>query len=399
MNTLRTFLLCLAVLLSNLFAIAESPAQNQAPASAKFLAELSALGTDNAGDAAISGDTIIVSGGYDNFIDVYEKPANGWQTTTTPNAILRCDNAFECTSVAIYGDTVAAITSNNGNYGFAVDVFVKPPGGWKNMTQTAVLTDPDPAAAFVAICLNGSNLAAVSQEGGNPGYNAHIDIFGKSSGDWRHGTPSAVLKASNGDYFDALAMSGRTIIAGAPEYYGNLGLGAAYIFIEPAGGWVDATENAKLSPTDGSPYGALFGISVAISSDATEVIVGEQFSSNGAGAAFEFTMPPNGWQSTTQTAEFTRTTGGTFDDEFGSEVAINGNVALVGAENAGAPYGQGLVYLYEEPEGGWTDATPTTHGTCPNEACGKFGASVAIAGSIAVIGSTNHNGAAWVYGR
>ncbi len=397
MNTFRALLLCLTILLPHLLGAAENPEQRN-PISIKFLAELSGGNADNAGDVAISGNTVVIGGGFDRFIDLYEKPTNGWQTTNTPTAVLTCDGAQYCYYPEIYGDTVVAIAETGGGTSFAVDVFVKPSGGWTSMLPTEVLTDPDPLASFVAVAANGENIVAIAQEGGNPGYKAHIDIFGRPSGTWKDSMPSAILTASNGDYFEGLAMSGGTIVAGAPEYYRNFGLGAAYIFVEPSGGWVNATETAKLTPTDGSPYGANFGIAVAISTDATEVLVGELFSSSGAGAAFEFTKPSNGWVSTTETAEFTRTSNETSDDGFGTAVAINGNIALVGAEDAGAQYGQGYAYLYQKPSGGWINSTPTTSGTCADRDCGEFGVTLAINGSTTVIGSSNDNGAAWVYG-
>ncbi len=398
MNTFRALLLCLTFLLPHLFvAAAENPGQRKS-VPIKFLAELSDRNAFEAGDVAISGDAIVVGSIFDRFIDLYEKPTNGWQTTNTPTAVLTCDGAQYCYYPEIYGDTVVAIAETGGGTSFAVDVFVKPSGGWTSMLPTEVLTDPDPLASFVAVAANGENIVAIAQEGGNPGYKAHIDIFGRPSGAWKDSMPSAILTASNGDYFEGLAMSGETIIAGAPEYYRNFGLGAAYIFVEPSGGWVNATETAKLTPTDGDPYGANFGIAVAISTDATEVLVGELFSSSGAGAAFEFTKPSNGWVSTTETAEFTRTSNETSDDGFGTAVAINGNIALVGAEDAGAQYGQGYAYLYQKPSGGWINSTPTTSGTCAHRDCGEFGVRLAINGSTTVIGSSNDNGAAWVYG-
>ena len=398
MNTFRALLLCLTFLLPHLFvAAAENPGQRKS-VPIKFLAELSDRNAFEAGDVAISGDAIVVGSIFDRFIDLYEKPTNGWQTTNTPTAVLTCDGAQYCYYPEIYGDTVVAIAETGGGTSFAVDVFVKPSGGWTSMLPTEVLTDPDPLASFVAVAANGENIVAIAQEGGNPGYKAHIDIFGRPSGAWKDSMPSAILTASNGDYFEGLAMSGETIIAGAPEYYRNFGLGAAYIFVEPSGGWVNATETAKLTPTDGDPYGANFGIAVAISTDATEVLVGELFSSSGAGAAFEFTKPSNGWVSTTETAEFTRTSNETSDDGFGTAVAINGNIALVGAEDAGAQYGQGYAYLYQKPSGGWINSTPTTSGTCADRDCGEFGVTLAINGSTTVIGSSNDNGAAWVYG-
>ena len=71
---------------------------------------------------------------------------------------------------------------------------------------------------------------------------------------------SAKLTASNGASGDefgmSVAVSGDMVVIGAPA--ANDGRGAAYVFTEPGTGWVDMTEVAELTASDGQA-GDYFG--------------------------------------------------------------------------------------------------------------------------------------------
>jgi hypothetical protein len=176
-------------------------------------------------------------------------------------------------SVAIEGDTVVVGASGSlspvGQPG-SVYVFVKAPGGWSGrLTETAKLTASDAAAG---------------------------DHFGHS-----------------------VAINGGTIVVGAfqDDVGGNNAQGSAYVFVEPGGGWGGSlTETAKLTSSDGGAVD-LFGSSVAISGDT--VVVGAQLHHVGGntaqGAAYVFVEPAGGWGgSLTETAKLTASTGGIWTD-------------------------------------------------------------------------------------
>ncbi|MGA8150429.1 MAG: hypothetical protein WB952_05725 [Terriglobales bacterium] len=72
---------------------------------------------------------------------VFVKPATGWKSMTESAKLTASDGKpYDCFghSVAVSHDTVVvgAPTSQEG----AAYVFVKPPNGWTNMTETAKLT-------------------------------------------------------------------------------------------------------------------------------------------------------------------------------------------------------------------------------------------------------------------
>ena len=64
----------------------------------------------------------------------------------------------------------------------------------------------------------------------------------------------------------SVAVSGTTIAAGAlgATVNGNYDQGAVYVFTEPASGWADETQAAKLTATGGGAFDEL-GRSVAVS--------------------------------------------------------------------------------------------------------------------------------------
>ena len=110
----------------------------------------------------------------------------------------------------------------------------------------------------------------------------------------------AELSASDGAKNDglgfAVAVSGNTIVAGAPFHKvgANARPGAAYVFTMPASGWANATQSAELTASDGAKNEGL-GDSVAISGNT--IVAGAPEHSVGAneeqGAAYMSTNPPS----------------------------------------------------------------------------------------------------------
>ena len=108
----------------------------------------------------------------------------------------------------------------------------------------------------------------------------------------------AKLTSSDAAEFDAfgkrVAISGDTIVVGASddEIGGEFGRGSAYVFVKPAAGWATATQNAKLTASDGLDSD-FFGGSVAISGDT--IVVGAYGDDIGAndqvGSAYVFVKP------------------------------------------------------------------------------------------------------------
>jgi hypothetical protein len=195
-------------------------------------------------------------------------------------------------------------------------------------------------------------------------------VFVKPAGVWAGTTQTAELTASdaqNGDFFgSSVAISGNTIVVGArgATVNGNPYQGATYIFVMPKHGWTNMTQTAKLTASDGAPV-ANFGLATTI--DGNTVVVGAPYGANddGPGAAYVFVMPSGGWTDMTQGAELTASDG-TDKDTFGISVSIEDSVVIVGAEEEGGQR-PGVGYVFVEPPTGWTNATETAELTARTE--------------------------------
>ncbi|MDH3328661.1 MAG: FG-GAP repeat protein [Desulfobulbaceae bacterium] len=204
----------------------------------------------------------------------------------------------------------------------------------------------------------------------------------------------------------SIAISGDTMVVGAPRYDtdGREKRGSAYVFIRQANGFSEWGKVLKLKASDGRA-GDQFGNDVAISGDT--VVVGA-FShaisdKQAQGAAYVFVKPVTGWTSMTQTGKLTAGDGAA-QDYFGSSVAIDGNLILVGARghDTGGNAAQGAAYVFVKPGSGWANATQTSKLTASDGAAGDgFGRSVALSGYVAVVGAyqftSNGPGAAYVF--
>ncbi len=296
-------------------------------------------------------------------------------------------------SVSISGDVCVS-----GTVGGAAYVFVKPPSGWKNMTQTAKLTPSvfngnDLFGESVAIS---GNIIVVGAPGTNQNQGAAY-VFVKPPSGWKNMTETARLVASDGtvgDYFGQVTVSGSTVVVGAPTatVNSNNSQGAAYVFTKSGAEATSSspvfTEVAKLTASDGQPN-SLFGSSASVSGD-TVTIGAEQGDQDGIrskGEAYVFVKPPTGWVSTTETAALKASDVG---GELGQSVATNGSTVIAGAPAAN--FG-GTVYIYVRPESGWADATESAQ-LRAKKLGWNFASSVAMdpTGHIIVAGAPQGNG-------
>jgi len=282
-------------------------------------------------------------------------------------------------SVAISGNTVAVGMADTSLPG-AVYVFTKPAAGWNNMTQTAKLTASDGTAnnyLGYSLAISGNTIVA-----GAPNANTYLGeayVFVEPAGGWVNMTETAKLTPS--DSYSTLgasvAISGNTVIVGATDTSNN-NAGEAYVFVRPATGWTSMAQTATLTPSDGQAYEA-FGYSAAISGNT--VVVG----SYGRARAYVFVEPSGGWADTTQTARL-----GVPGEYIGSTLSISGDTIVAGSPYAtiNSNYAQGAAYIFVKPTSGWTNLTPTATLTASDGAAGdELGYGVAISGDQIVTGA------------
>jgi FG-GAP repeat len=217
--------------------------------------------------------------------------------------------------------------------------------------------------------------------------------------------------ASGEEFGESVAISGKTIVVGTPNYVvasTNREQGAAYVFTMPPSGWANAVQTAVLRASEGQAE-ELFGHSVAVSGNT--IVVGAPFREvgkhTGQGAAYVFVKPRSGWTNAIQTAKLTAARGAPHEF-FGEAVAVSGNTVISGApgRKVGRNAMQGAVDVFTRPASGWAGSlTPKLRLTASDgEAHDAFGIAVAISGDTIVAGADLHavgksagQGAAYVF--
>jgi hypothetical protein len=207
----------------------------------------------------VSGPTIVVgayhqkgTGGYaaPGEAYVFVMPPGGWVNAIQTAELTASDpNADEDLgwSVGVSGDTVVVGAPNrevgaNLGQGTAY-VFVMPTTGWVNATPTANLTASDAQAGDelgYSVAISGNTIVAgarARQIGEHDGQGVAYVWTEPSSGWVTTSADTAELTASDGSTADNLgesvAVSGTTVVAGAPRHYASsetADYGAAYVF-------------------------------------------------------------------------------------------------------------------------------------------------------------------------
>ncbi len=348
---------------------------------------------------AISGDTVVVGADQADHTAgaayVFVKPASGWTNLTQTAKLTPSDGQnglFNSLNfgygVALSGDTIVVgqfVDRGVVAHRRAAYIFVEPPGGWTNMTETARLMDPEPGDAQdsygTAVAIY-DNTVVVGSQYANAGGPGRAYVFVQPESGWSTtNVPTAQLSSTDssaGDAFgESVVIDGDTIaisspwapVNGTPE-------GAIYVYVKPANGWINMSQTAKLAASD-LGGGARFGGTLALSGDA--IVTGSYLLQ----AAYVFVEPTGGWVNMTQTAELSSSVQGLFVDS----VAIDASVIAVGSENYNNF--QGAVYVFTKPAGGWRSTNQQAAILIPSDGteADDFGISVALNNSIVIAGA------------
>lgn len=363
---------------------------------------------------AVSSQTVVV-GDFDANIEsygaayVYTKPANGWGNMTQTAKLTSSDNGEGFgASVAIDGNIIVVGAANTSNFDpqtstpGAVYVFVKPAGGWKDMTETAklVATDGMNGDAFGnSVSISGTTIAIGAFFVNN--FSGRAYVFTVNGHTW---TQAAELTASDSggilDYLGcSVAIDGNTIIAGSDGH--NNFQGSTYVYVEPASGWSSMTETAELTASNGKG-GDNFGFAVGINGNT--VVAGAPSAHNGYGGAYVYSEPAGGWVTTSNFTAQLGAPDATQGDSFGQGVGISdaGRAIMVGApgQTIGSNLEQGAAYVYVAKSGWKSTRNAFELLASDGAAFDTFGESVAISGTTVVAGAPENNtpGAAYVFG-
>ena len=211
--------------------------------------------------------------------------------------------------------------------------------------------------------------AAAKASGSTPSAGAAY-VFGRTLGIWQAPTKIAAAVPAAADLFaTSVSISAGTIAAGAPGRAG--GAGAVDVFTGGAPWSLQAT-------LAGSDSAGGDGLGTAVALDTDTVVAGAPAQAAGRGAAYVFVRIGTTW---TQQAKLTAADGAA-GDAFGSAVALDGDVAIVGAPSNG---GHGAAYIFVRSNGAWG---PGTKLLASDAASGDgFASAVSITAGLAAIGA------------
>ncbi|MES2777477.1 MAG: FG-GAP repeat protein [Bacteroidota bacterium] len=294
-----------------------------------------------------------------------------------------------------YNDDIGANTDQG-----SATVYKYENGAWTFM-QKLVANDGGAGDSFGGGLLIDGNLIMVGAYNDDIGENidqGSVYVFKLENGVWIQKQKFTGSNATTGDAFGG-GMSVQNGMAVICAYRDDIGAatdaGAAYIFKlnDSTGLW---NETQKIYPNDGTS-GDRFGNTVCVNGD--KIIVTAFYddvnSTYHRGSAYIFTNQNGSW---VQTAKLTANDGA-YDDVFGTNAAIQGDFALVGAYNADISFAnQGACYLYKLESGVWVQKQKIMAADAGTN--GFFGQSVALKDGYAVIGSHGLNslqGAAYVF--
>jgi len=370
--------------------------------SVKLTASDGAAGDGFGSSVSLSGDgSAIVVGAHSNDDDeedagaayVFTRPSGGWITSSAGVKLTASDGEADdefgaSVSASQDGGTVAV--GARGDSPGSVYVFTMPSGGWVATSTTIKLTGPSEVDAraqlgeSVSVSGDGGTIVAGSPEAPGAAY-----VFTLPSGGWAATSTSTRLTAPSGDARDQFGWSvstnsdGSTIAVGAPA--GDSLNGAAYVFTRPSGGWETTSAGIKLPETGWSSR----GYSVSVSADGSTVAATTPVSS----VAHVFTLPPGSEWEDVSMGSRVQPADRDIGANLGASVSVSadGSTIAVGAQNEARS--TGAAYVFTRPSGGWgTDSPPSgVRLVAPGGAAGDFfGGSVSVSGD----GSTIAVGAA-----
>lgn len=273
-------------------------------------------------------------------VDVYVYNNGTWdfeQTITGSDSV--SGDQFGSSGIDVDGDTIVVGAyyhdSNGQDEAGAAYVFTRSGGTWTE-EQKLTADVPTTYCAFGWTCkLEGDTLVIGAPRDDGPGSNVGtVHVFTRAATVWTHQqklVPS--LTSSGGNFGQAIAFEGNTIIASGPF------TSRAFVF-KLSGTW---TEDHTIT-----------GITRAteMDMDGTNLIIGDDSFNVNTGKAYLCTESGGTWSIAQEILPSTPASG----DKFGHAVSISGKSFLVGApEKDTNGSGSGGVYAFVESGGTWTE--------------------------------------------
>ncbi len=240
--------------------------------------------------------------------------------------------------------------------------------------------------------------------------NGPVYVFRRDKDTWEWAEVQELMASdgASGDGFSfAIALSGDSAVIGAPAHDENgTNSGSAYVFGFDGSEWVEEQELLASDPT----FSDSFGLAVAISGGT--VVIGAHghvgvnpespICNSGAAYVFRFNEETNIWEEETKLTASDAACG----NRFGGAVSVSGQTVLIGADlhqDNGFGSGAAYVFRFDPASSQWVEAQKLLPSDgVRNDA---FGDAVAMDGDLAVIGARfatdagSNAGAAYVFRR
>ncbi|MFH1745891.1 MAG: hypothetical protein ABIG44_02490 [Planctomycetota bacterium] len=339
-----------------------------------------------AGDVAVIGAPGHAGGSVrSGSASVFRRDGDGWIEEAQLTDVEAKPYDYFGIAVAVSGDVVvigAPGSDDAGERSGAVSVYRHDSGNW---IEQAHLTAPDAApgdefgrsvAVNNDVIVVGARYSDAHGEDSGAAYIYHYD-----QGDWLIHTILAAPYPDAGDQYGcAVAVDGDVAVIGARfAEGGDKRSGAAYIYRYDTFDW---SLEATLTAPDAAPDDA-FGCAVDIADDVVLIgAYGEDEGGTDRGAAYVFIDDGQDWIAETR---LTPTDAAT-NSYFGYAVAVSGDLALIGAfGDAHAGHDSGAAYVFHHVGKTWT--TEARFSASDAAAYQYFGAAVAIDGDVALLGA------------
>lgn len=285
----------------------------------------------------------------------------------------------------------------------AAYVFERQQGVW---TETAKLmaSDPDVMDRFGdAVAIDGDTIVIGSRYDQDAGYGTGaVYTYDRIDGVWTFGQELTASDMAQSTLFgQSVDIDGDRIVVGAESGHGEVlpqvNIGSVYIFERTAGVWsqVDKVWASDYATQD------RFGVSVDLEDD--RLLVGSrQDDDNGtdSGSAYVYEHDGSGWVESAKLLA----SDGLAADQFGRDVALEGDVAVIGAlVGDGVVAQSGAAYVFEHDGSGWAETAKLAADDGENG--DFFGTSVALSGDTVAVGAWadddggSQAGAAYVFER
>lgn len=292
-------------------------------------------------------------------------------------------------TIAVDGDTalVGASGDDNSNARSAGSAyaFERDGGAWAQ--QAKLVTDDggirDKFGSSVDLDDDLALVGAPDEELGLEQTKGAAYVFERSEGEWTQQAKLTPGESGPGVFGRAVALCGDTALVGdfADHNMDGKMAGEVYVFDRVDGEWI---EGANFTSSDGDETD-FFGQAVALGDDVALVTAPGDDDPNGerAGAAYVYERVGGEWTRQSKLAADDGNSG----DNFGRAAALDGTTALIGAPLNGNSHNPetGAAYIFERSGGTWTQQAKLT---ADERIQGRpFGSAVALDDSVALVGA------------